>query len=177
VPDLSKILDLAGPKALGLFIALAIIKWLHIRGLLSLSEIHPAAPTFNDVAAILSGVLAVMWLIENALRRIYQFLCSRRRRRVIRCYLTSLSADEEDLLRTMVYDNEQSVTLNMAEPLAQRLSQKGLLRPAPGAGNPLHWNYTAPPVAWTEMQRLWFTDGMQGVIDRLQRGREQRSDL
>jgi hypothetical protein len=72
VPDFTKLFELAGPKAIGLFIACVIIKWANAQGLVSLHEISPNAAAINDVTAILSGTFTVVWFVETIIRWEYE---------------------------------------------------------------------------------------------------------
>jgi hypothetical protein len=69
MPDFfSKLLDLTGPKALGLLIACVLINRANAYAYISLSDIHPSASAVNDVIAIISSALGAMWCVETIVR-------------------------------------------------------------------------------------------------------------
>jgi hypothetical protein len=69
MPDFfSKLLDLTGPKALGLLVACLLLNRANAYGYISLSDIHPSASAVNDVVAIITGALGTMWGVETIVR-------------------------------------------------------------------------------------------------------------
>ena len=164
MPDFAKLLDLTGPKALAIFIACVAIKIASIKGWIVLSDIHSSAAAVTDVVAIVSGALALIWMIEFAVNWIRGRGVRRRRRRQIREYLSSLSAEEEGLLRGMLADNEQSMNSNINDPIVNRLVQKGLLTRV-GTGSILAFPHTVPPLVWEEMQMKWPQEWLTGQLD------------
>jgi hypothetical protein len=165
VPDFTKILELTGPKALGLFFACVLLRLANIYGFVALSEISTSAAAVNDVIAILSGALVAMWLIELVINWFRGRLLRRRRRAQIRDWLSTLGVEEEELLRSMLASNQQSVSLEMIHPVANRLVQKGLLTRASGSGNILAWSFTVPPDVWSEMQMCWPHDWFKAIAE------------
>jgi hypothetical protein len=155
MPDLTKILELTGPKALGLFIACVLLRLANTYGYVTLSEISGNAAAINDVVAILSGALAAMWIAEAVVNWFRRKGRLRRRRAQIREWLFTLGGEEQEILRSMLASNQQSVSLQLTDPVANRLVQKGLFIRASGTGNILAWSFTVPPDVWSEMQLLW----------------------
>jgi hypothetical protein len=155
MPDLTKLLDIAGPKALGLFFACLLIKLANSRGLISLTDISSSAAAINDVVMIVAGALAVVWLVEMSIRRGRRALAQRRYHASIREFLSTLSYEEQSVLLAMMARNQQSTTMELADPIAARLVHKGLLKRAPGVGHAFAWTFTIPTEVWHEMQLLW----------------------
>jgi hypothetical protein len=155
MPDFTKLLEIAGPKALGLFIACVLIKLANAHGLISLADIHSSAAAVNDVALIVSGALTSVWIAELLVHRAQAAIAHRRYRATVRGYLSTLSVDERDLFDMMVLGNQQSVTRPLDDLVVAGLRQKGLLRQAGGVGHLSAWTFTVPPDAWREIQAYW----------------------
>lgn len=164
MPDFAKLLDLTGPRALAVCIACIIIKIANANGFLNLSEIHSSAATVTDVTAIISSALALMWVMEVIVRSFRKRRAQLRQRRQIRDYLSALGPEEEDLLRSMLANNQQSISRRLDDPVVARLVQKGLLRQS-GMGNVLAWPFTVPQVVWQEMQMHWPQDWIASIMD------------
>src|SRR5215468_7101351 len=101
VSDFVKWLEqLAGPKALTLFLACACIKLVNAQGLISLHDIHPSAAAVNDVVAVLSGFFTAPWVVEAIKRWRVRRAEAKRHRQAIRRFLRNLRPDEEQSLRS-----------------------------------------------------------------------------
>ena len=122
---LDKILDLSGPKALGLFLACLILKIANIYGYVRLADTAPYASTVNDVVMILAGALAAMWLGGGAVRWVRSRRALRQQRRAVRDYLTTLSAQEARMLLEMPARNTRSLNTQLYDPTANLLVQRG----------------------------------------------------
>lgn len=154
LPDFTRLIELTGPKALGLFIACTLLYLGNAKGLIPLDQISPSAPAINEVVGILAGALALMWIIEAILAWVRDLLQKRQLRRVIRGRLSTLTPEEEDLLRAMLRKNQQSTSMHAIDPVANLLVQKGLLLRG-GTGGVTDFPFAIPDVVWVEMKRLW----------------------
>jgi hypothetical protein len=158
LPDLTKLLELTGPKALGLFLACLALRLANAYGYVALADIHASAAAVNDVVMFVSGALAAMWLVEAPINWIRGKVWQRSQRHLIRRLLSTLSAEEETALRGLLQVKQQSLSAPMTDPLACRLVHKGLLDQATGVGNRLAWSFMIPPMVWQEMRRRWPED-------------------
>lgn len=100
--------QLAGAKALTLFLALVCIRLLNANGLIPLHEIHPSAVAVVDVALILSGAFTVLWIIEAIKRWWSRRAEAERHRQEARQFLRNLSALENGILSSMLRSNQRS---------------------------------------------------------------------
>lgn len=153
--DFTKLLELTGPKLLGLFSACLLLRLANAYGFVSLSDLALSAPAVVDVVMFLSGALTLMWIAESFIHWLRRKLQQRKHRIQIREWLSTLAEDEKTLLQSMLAANRQSMSAHVMNPIIARLVQKGLLLQASGAGSIRAWSYTIPAEVWTEMKSLW----------------------
>jgi|SRR5450759_4505098 hypothetical protein len=96
-----------------------------------------------------------MWIVEAPINWMRRKLWQRRSRHQIRAWLSTLSVEEEELLRGMLRSRQQSTSAEISDPIVARLVHKRLLDRASGVGSVLAWTFTVPPMVWKEMQRRW----------------------
>ncbi len=121
MPDFTKLLELTGPKALGLFIACVLLRLANVYGFVHLSDISSSAAAINDVVAFVSGALALMWIAEALFNWVKLKLWEYQHRELIQNFLLTLSQEEADLLELMSRHNQQSMTRPLDDPIVDRL--------------------------------------------------------
>ena len=67
-------------------------------------------------------------------------------------YLATLSPQERFLLAYCLHRNQQSINIQLSDPVAATLRQKGLLRQSLGVGDISKWPHMVPKPVWKEMQ-------------------------
>jgi Super-infection exclusion protein B len=148
VPDLAKILELAGPKVVWLFLACVVMRWPNARGLIALHDIGPSAPAIIDVVGILSGAFTLGWLVEAIYRWRARRADSKRHQREARQFLQNLTPSEAELLRYLLRTNQRSIA-DQFNTTRQVLVHKEL------GNDPDWWVFSVPDVVWEEMRARW----------------------
>jgi hypothetical protein len=98
LPDLTKLLELTGPKALGLFLACLALRLANAYDYVALADIHASAAAVNDVVMFIAGGLTAMWIVEaltNWIRR------KRHAARLRRKAEANRAAEAEDVLSNL----------------------------------------------------------------------------
>ena len=97
-------------------------------------------------------VLLALWTARMLPVTARWFRAGRARRSALHS-LTTLSYEERLVLIYCHTYGQQTVTLEVGHRAAAALVFKGLLEPARGVGDTLHWPYTIPDFVWRHLQR------------------------
>ena len=81
LPDFTRLLEITGPKALGLLIAGVALHVANAFGWVTLLDIHPGAVAIVDVITAVAGALALMWIAETIVNSIRGTFRARARKR------------------------------------------------------------------------------------------------
>jgi hypothetical protein len=150
--DFLEAFDVPWPVAAGVAVGSGALLNLHDKGVSYLRALPDWAETVLFIFLVYGSTVIVMKFLKAIERWWHRRNAEARRIEAIDSALSSLSADEYEVIRHLVQNNQKSFTSNFGDAHVATLVQKGLIHRAGGTYSILDWPYTVPDDVWMAIQ-------------------------